>query len=82
MKIADVRVLLADIPVKPAHKGDPDHRPVFITAETDTPLGTWGNDTLAVRRLILPLSDQILPIGFDPATPGAASAVITVLRWH
>jgi hypothetical protein len=44
--------------VKPAHKGDPDHRPVFITAETDTPLGTWGNDTLAVRRLILPLSDD------------------------
>ena len=33
---------------------------------------------------ILPLPDQILKIGtgFGPATPGAAPAAVTVLRWH
>ncbi len=49
---------IADRKVKPDHKGDPDHRPVLITVETADPLGTWGNDTLAVRRLIPPLSDD------------------------
>src|SRR4051794_23454497 len=49
---------IADRRVKPEHKGDPDHRPVLITAETHDPLGTWGNDTLPVRRLIPPLSDD------------------------
>jgi len=49
---------IADIRVKPAHRGDPDHRPVFLTVETNDPLGTWGNDTLPVRRLIPPLSDD------------------------
>ncbi len=50
---------IADVAVKPAHKADPDHRPVFIPAgDTDSPLGTWGNDALPVRRLIPPLSDD------------------------
>jgi hypothetical protein len=50
---------IADIAVKPHHKGDPDHRPVFIPADTDGgPLGTWGNEALVVRRLIPPLSDD------------------------
>src|SRR6266404_5351025 len=34
-------------------------------------------------KAILPPSDQILNIGgFGPATPGAASAEVAVLRWH
>ena len=49
---------IADIPVKPQHRGDPDHRPVFIAVETRDPLGTWGNDALGLRRLIPPLSDD------------------------
>jgi len=49
---------IADIKVTPQHRGDLDHRPVFISVETDDPLGTWGNEALAVRRLIPPLSDD------------------------
>ena len=33
---------IADMAVKPAHKGDPDQRPVFLSADTETPLGSWG----------------------------------------
>jgi hypothetical protein len=47
---------IADMWVKPRHKGDPDHLPVMLTVETDDPLGTWGNEGL--RRLIPPLSDD------------------------
>jgi len=48
---------IADMKVKPDHKHDPDHRPVMLTADTEAPLGSWGNDTL-LRRFIPPLSDD------------------------
>jgi hypothetical protein len=54
---------IADIPVKPDHKGDPDHRPVYISVtreDLDSPLGTWGPDPEkpGVRRFMPPLSDD------------------------
>jgi len=51
---------IADVPVKPDNPGDPDHRPVLVTADTHDTLGSWGPDPdlTPVRRFMPPLSDE------------------------